>query len=93
VDRAHRATDSAKLDLLDERLAGDRGRGTQGPGVLPVHEPPALVKPRLEKLGDIGIAYLDGKTPARDVPPRWSDSRGFRLPAVLALSQRREGSD
>ena len=65
IDKARAGMDSAKLDLLVERLAEVVDEGHKVLVFSQFTSLLALLKPRLVALGPIGIAYLDGATPAK----------------------------
>ena len=74
--------DSAKLDLLLERLAEVVDEGHKVIVFSQFTSLLALLKPRLDALGPIGIAYLDGATPARqraEAVARFQDDASCRL--------------
>jgi superfamily II DNA or RNA helicase len=66
VDKTRSAGDSAKFDVLDERLAQLVEEGHKALVFSQFTSLLALMKPRLHKLGAIDTAYLDGSTPARE---------------------------
>ena len=82
IDGKREGQESAKLDLLVERLREvlDEGHKTlvfsQFTSLL------ALLKPRLLALGNLDIAYLDGATPAKqraEAVARFQENDGCRL--------------
>ena len=82
IDRARAGMDSAKLDLLLERLAEVVDEGHKVIVFSQFTSLLALLKPRLDALGPIGIAYLDGATPARqraEAVARFQDDASCRL--------------
>jgi superfamily II DNA or RNA helicase len=66
IDQARAGMDSAKLDLLVERLVEVVDEGHKALVFSQFTSLLALLKPRLDVLGKIGIGYLDGATPARE---------------------------
>jgi len=82
IDDARAGRDSAKLDLLVERLAEVIDEGHKAIVFSQFTSLLALLEPRLGALGTIGIAYLDGATPARqraEAVARFQDDAGCRL--------------
>ena len=65
IDQARAGMDSAKLDLLIERLAEVFDEGHKVIVFSQFTSLLALLQPRLGALGPIGTAYLDGATPAK----------------------------
>jgi hypothetical protein len=82
IDQARAGMESAKLDLLVERLAEAVDEGHKVLVFSQFTSLLALLKPRLGALGPIGIAYLDGATPARgraEAVLRFQEDESYRL--------------
>jgi superfamily II DNA or RNA helicase len=82
IDDARAGMESAKLDLLLERLAELLDEGHKVLVFSQFTSLLALLKPRLAALGPIGIAYLDGATPAKAraaAVARFQDDESCRL--------------
>ncbi len=82
IDKARAGMESAKLDLLVERLAELLDEGHKVLVFSQFTSLLALLQPRLAALGPIGTAYLDGATPAKgraEAVAQFQDDEGCRL--------------
>jgi SNF2 family DNA or RNA helicase len=87
IDKARAGMDSAKLDLLMERLAEVVEEGHKTLVFSQFTSLLTLLKPRLAALGKIRTAYLDGATPAKDTTSGCSTASAIAIvtPASTAL--------
>jgi len=82
IDKARAGMESAKLDLLVERVAEVLDEGHKVLVFSQFTSLLALLQPRLGALGPIGTAYLDGATPAKqraEAVTRFQDDESCRL--------------
>jgi superfamily II DNA or RNA helicase len=82
IDKARSGMESAKLDLLVERVAEVVDEGHKVLVFSQFTSLLALLQPRLGALGPIGTAYLDGATPAKEraeAVARFQDDENCRL--------------